>query len=462
MEKPPKNCRHRLDKDLICIEYPGAVVNSDRMIHSLGGLREISTTFAQRQRRIEVRFRPDCLFAKPAYGEGTDITGMALKVVVRRKKSNPEETVVKSTKIIGCVRRIYKFSAMCDFQQLPVFHNSKSDRVECLYDEIVPNVMSTANPLERSDVPFFLPPACFSRSETVNSNMLRQKKPTDSEATQGRKQRPLKQKYGIYHPFTLSDPIPVESNKMYQEMLATRMIPKKCTEDIKAAFDARPIWTKNALRSINRFNMTNETISTILPSVGFYYVNGPWRGTWVRYGYDPRKHFEARMYQLLDFRVRSIDALHESIGVKRRVTGKRNYRIGGITKTASNKDGPRHSYSIFTEDTIPQYRIIFYQYCDIHLKKIKEMLNKVPSPMSGTVCDERNGWLPNRFDDQCRNILMEVVLNNIRKLRKSNPEEYEEMESGSEEGEGMLEDEFDEDDEEPVSDEGSVSGDELM
>lgn len=33
-------------------------------------------------------------------------------------------------------------------------------------------------------------------------------------------------------------------------------------------------------------------------------IDGPWRGSWVKYGYDPRKDPEARKYQILDFRVR--------------------------------------------------------------------------------------------------------------------------------------------------------------
>lgn len=32
-----------LGKSLVCIEYPGRVVNVDRMINTLGGIRSIST-----------------------------------------------------------------------------------------------------------------------------------------------------------------------------------------------------------------------------------------------------------------------------------------------------------------------------------------------------------------------------------------------------------------------------------
>lgn len=42
----------------------------------------------------------------------------------------------------------------------------------------------------------------------------------------------------------------------------------------------------------------------LAPRFAYYYVSGPWKWTWVRYGYDVRKDFYSRYYQTLDFRVR--------------------------------------------------------------------------------------------------------------------------------------------------------------
>lgn len=41
------------------------------------------------------------------------------------------------------------------------------------------------------------------------------------------------------------------------------------------------------------------------------------------------------------------------------------------------------------------------------------MLDKVPSPISGSICNEKTGWLPLGFDDQCREILNIIVRENI-------------------------------------------------
>lgn len=51
-------------------------------------------------------------------------------------------------------------------------------------------------------------------------------------------------------------------------------------------------------------HITNEKLKYILPTLAYYFTTGPWRIMWVRFGYDPRKDFESRYYQQLDYRIR--------------------------------------------------------------------------------------------------------------------------------------------------------------
>lgn len=37
------------------------------------------------------------------------------------------------------------------------------------------------------------------------------------------------------------------------------------------------------------------------------------------------------------------------------------------------------------------------------------MLDKIPTPLSGATCNEKTGWLPPNFDDNCREILTETI-----------------------------------------------------
>lgn len=162
-------------------------------------------------------------------------------------------------------------------------------------------------------------------------------------------------------------------------------------------------------------------VSFILASVAYHYSTGPWRNCFVRHGYDPRKNFESRFYQLLDYRVRQSGGFKSQMRAKRGTNTIRKCR--GKKQVGTEKDDYEEQQNhvneaIFTLDTIPPFRAKHYQFCDIHVPKIQEMLHKIPTPMSGAVCNEKRGWLPAGFLEQCRNILTQIAQANIIKQCK--------------------------------------------
>lgn len=50
-----------------------------------------------------------------------------------------------------------------------------------------------------------------------------------------------------------------------------------------------------------------------------------------------------------------------------------------------------------------------FQYCDIHVERIQHMLKQVPAPVHGAKCNEKTGWLPAGFDEQCREIMLSIL-----------------------------------------------------
>lgn len=77
----------------------------------------------------------------------------------------------------------------------------------------------------------------------------------------------------------------------------------------------------------------------------------------------------------------------------------------------------------------------------MHIPKIQEMLDKIPTPSSGAVCNERTGWLPSNFDDNCREILNETV---SALIRTSDDEDDEDLDNLSfARDESLLEEEDD-------------------
>lgn len=68
-------------------------------------------------------------------------------------------------------------------------------------------------------------------------------------------------------------------------------------------FEERPIWSKNALLYNSGYSI--DKLKYLLPAVAYYYVTGPWRSMWIRFGYDPRLDYQSRKYQTLDYRLRT-------------------------------------------------------------------------------------------------------------------------------------------------------------
>lgn len=136
-----------------------------------------------------------------------------------------------------------------------------------------------------------------------------------------------------------------------------------------------------------------------------------------------------------------------------KVTIKRNYAVRRNLKAFAKNDqdgeDDKNELLLMLEDpifdlnTIPSFRVKFYQIVDIHVPKIQEMLDKIPTLLSGAVCNEKRGWLPPGFVDQCRTILCEIASMNMKHemLKKSGgvvedadeEEFYDEMWSKNEE-----------------------------
>uniref|UniRef100_A0A1A9WUQ4 Transcription factor IIIC subunit 5 HTH domain-containing protein n=1 Tax=Glossina brevipalpis TaxID=37001 RepID=A0A1A9WUQ4_9MUSC len=142
-----------------------------------------------------------------------------------------------------------------------------------------------------------------------------------------------------------------------------------------------PIWTRTAL--LYESGVSNDKLKCTTPSMAYYFSTGPWRTLYVRYGYDPLRMFLG---------VRSQD--------KYKKRQKNPYEINSLVQDID--------YSYFDEHNLPRSRQCILRYCDIHMSKIQEMLEKIPSPLAGAMCNERTGWLPSGFDSQARQIGQEA------------------------------------------------------
>lgn len=131
-------------KNFIAIEYPGRVVNDERMVETLGGIEELSKGFQEKQ-KLQLKFRNN-FYAKPVLSsEPNETTGMLLKIKVRKPKNRGQTPQCVSTELLGTVATAYKFNNFADYQYLPIQRNEKTGKTENIYNDLVPQDI-TAGP----------------------------------------------------------------------------------------------------------------------------------------------------------------------------------------------------------------------------------------------------------------------------------------------------------------------------
>lgn len=276
----------------------------------------------------------------------------------------------------------------------------------------------------------FFPPVTFCHSDTIQTTMLRNEQKLLSKAENDEivkfavTSRINRQKNGIIVQYSndLRIKVPAKPNEICEDS-KYKIVNEEEYKGFVDLFERRPIWTLAALRA--HIRNPPKRLSGVLASIAFYYTTGPWRNCFVRFGYDPRKDFKARYYQMLDYRVRQGAGFKVETPNKRpsaihkRIRAQAVAPVTVVTEESIEENFQmRKREAIFTQDTIPPYRARRYQFIDIHLPNVQQMLENVPGPLTGVVCNEKRGWLPPQFIEDVREILTNIAQANLMKLYK--------------------------------------------
>lgn len=218
--------------------------------------------------------------------------------------------------------------------------------------------------------------------------------------------------------FNMQDTLPTQPDPQILKRLKVKYVSDEQFTRVKKLFAEIPIWTRIAL--LYESGVTNDKLKCIIPSLAFFYSNGPWRAQYVRYGYDPRKDFKSRYYQTFDFRLRFGSGVSEFVYARKYAKQKQSTAAESSTSSVPGEDNKAPDlvqnvdYPYLDEHSLPRSRQCMLRYIDVRLPKIQEMLEKIPTPLTGAVCNERNGWLPPSFDSQVRQIVSATIKDLLR------------------------------------------------
>ena len=368
---------------MFCIEYPGSVQNPEAMLDTLGGKTCLFKAFDEPSRRLELRFRPEDIFSKPACSERNSTTSLLVKVTRYKKKEskcnckctkhnsahNSEEKLKEhyekdvpnvlehklETKVLGSAKITYSFPNMSDFQYLAterVPQNNKEVKQCSTIEQNIDNVQEISsengtNVIHRpimdevyygekvlpgadwltgngsASAPLFLPPAAYTRMDQPQDYHYR--KDTSTQAIKSNLSVPqtiigrTRQRRTLHAVF-----VNYETPKVPERPseVALHQLKVKFIDEImlKEVHDAFEAQPIWTKTGLSAVTgQSLERLKFMLPTVAYYFTSGPWRNQWVRFGYDPRNDPLAGTYQTLDYRVRLEG------GAKLQVRAKRSY-----------------------------------------------------------------------------------------------------------------------------------------
>ena len=89
--------------------------------------------------------------------------------------------------------------------------------------------------------------------------------------------------------------VPQAVKSCYEMLLP--MFQYNSTEIPTIALTNKKMWLAPTLRCFLPQEL-RASLREVLPQIGYYFLDGPWRNMWVVYGYDPRTDPHARLYSL--------------------------------------------------------------------------------------------------------------------------------------------------------------------
>ncbi|XP_074066913.1 general transcription factor 3C polypeptide 5 isoform X1 [Macrotis lagotis] len=304
------------ERRLVCVEYPGVVRDVPKMLQTLGGEEGVSRIYADSAKRLELYFRPKDPYCHPVCANRFPTSSLLLKIKKKTRQRRAEgggATVAEvkfDMEILGIITTVYKFQGMSDFQYLAI-HTEAGCKNTSMYDKVL-MLKPEKEEFFNQELPLYIPPPIFSRLDTPVDYFYRPETqhregynnpPVSGENLIGlsRARRPHN---AIFVNFE-DDEVPMkplEAAVQTWKRLCTNPIDRKMEEELRKLFEIRPIWSRNAVKA--NISVHPDKLKVLLPYVAYYMITGPWRSLWIRYGYDPRKNPEAKIYQVLDFRIR--------------------------------------------------------------------------------------------------------------------------------------------------------------
>ncbi|KAI8930335.1 RNA polymerase III transcription factor IIIC subunit-domain-containing protein [Entophlyctis helioformis] len=303
------------------VQFPGYARDHKQLLHTMGGMHAIQAAFAQEPGYLEINYAPSNPFVHPISGEILPTANLLLKVV--RRTHRRTGAVSMHHQIVGVISKTCRFRALADFQFQP---DPADPIVKLRHDMQALNANSLREfQLDTSAKAASLrqiPPPAFSRTQwpslysyKENPTLIKKHAGLDDHGkpkwalTEREEHRKVPLLTFSPHRDSQVPTAPMENIQVTNDMIPV-------INALNELFATRPIWLRQAIiNTLDPAIAQSKCLKFALTMVGFVITAGVWRGTWVKFGYDPRTDPSSRIYQVVD--MRSIKSQRHELRAKR-------------------------------------------------------------------------------------------------------------------------------------------------
>lgn len=347
--KPPKSYSHpkiapALDLNvpsLLSVEYPLKVKNTNKAIEMIGGQEKLKHCFIEPDMKLELRLRPKDPLSHPIHSsviKNSNNVLLKLKIPKRILKLNNKdirksieqcenEGIKYEIEPFGILKQNYKFRELADFQKITKNSEFNKKFNESIRSGNCEKIDEFANELkikldetqEFKDGDLDLPSLVRYSRENLSHNykyfgnlLLDEQgewlnKSVKLYSIQIKWDDPVPTKYDpkldIEYEKAQNEIIKMKESKfpdrIINESVSYHLI--ECVKILKKLFELKPIWIRKHIHWLLPKPLRSQ-LRFALPFVTYTFKKGPWRHSFIKLGYDPRKDPKAMGFQIEAFR----------------------------------------------------------------------------------------------------------------------------------------------------------------
>ncbi|EOY23640.1 Transcription factor IIIC, subunit 5, putative isoform 2 [Theobroma cacao] len=429
------------------VHFPGYPKTTARAIETLGGTEGILRARSSQSNKLELHFRPEDPYSRPAFGELRPCNNLLLKI--SKKKSADGQSAEASSKVRECstsgatdsenpkqpsqaevqiseqeqtnlcadivsrVSEAYHFDGMADYQHVLAVHADAARKRKRNWAEAEepPFEKGGFMDVDQEDVMMILPPL-FSPKDMPENIVLRPSTILSSKKKQEgvvQNTAEVDLEPGLAIDFNIKE-IPKKVN--WEELITRGSEQWEWQMIVSKLFDERPIWPKESVteRLLDKgLKFSHLMLKRLLLGVAYYFSNGPFLRFWIKKGYDPRKDPDSRIYQRTEFRV------PEPL---------RSYSDANTANKLKHKWEDLCSFRVF-----PYKCQTFLQLFELDDDYIQQEIRKPPKLAT---CDSKTGWFSECVLDCLRlrvavRFLSVYPKDGAESIRKSYSDEFEKL-----------------------------------